>query len=183
MSQTEQPQQQQPYQFPTTGWTYPQQPMQQQPPVPQRRRIPGTPTIWAIVAMAFVIVLLAGGLVAATGGAGSSAAPPEVEKYVAALADLDAQLDVGMTQSEYNVEVRDIASLKAKVDEDALDDDATEVMDLADEAYGVYSYIDTEWNDCITDDYSDSCTDGAVDLSGWDENHDLIEKAKDLLDA
>jgi hypothetical protein len=146
---------------------------------------------WLIVVLTLASVLVVGGVaagIAVSASASDSSTSSSswtkdckvsIGKFVDSLTDLDAQLDVGMNQGDYNDELRDIASVRNDLDESSLSEQCTNVLDDADTVYDTYRSVSTEWEDCIWADYCDPDTD--VDFTPWDQNGTLLTSIKERL--
>ncbi|KHL15695.1 hypothetical protein CLV56_3538 [Mumia flava] len=87
--------------------------------------------------------------------------------YLRALQDIDARLDVGMTQADFGAAVGDASVARNRVDTTALSSWCSGVLADADQALTAYTTTNSEWNDCI---WSSYCDTDDLDLQGpWSE--------------
>lgn len=102
----------------------------------------------------------------------------EIGDFLETLKDIDARLNVGITQETLGDLTGDASSERSDVDEDNLPAWCADALDYADEAFSEYADTTMEWNDCIWDDYCDPDLD--LDLqSPWvraGEKIDMAEK-------
>ena len=141
---------------------------------------------------ALTIALLVGIGVGHSSASGGSC-KEKIGPFLTALQDVDSRLDVGIIQADYSTIVgeaaikgnriladysmtADEAALKLnRVGGSSLSDDCKEALHLGLDVLGLYEYVNTEWNDCIFDDYCDTDTD--VDFSRWDAAADELKDA------
>lgn len=99
----------------------------------------------------------------------------EIGAFVESLQDLDARLDVGLTQADYADAVGDAAVARAKVNTAVLSTECRSAFAAADAALTTYTKINSEWNECIVDLYCDPDID--VDFSPWTEAGENVDAA------
>lgn len=99
-----------------------------------------------------------------------------------ALSEVDARLNVGLSQSEFSDLVGDASVAYSRIDADELSGECLSAGAKLETALNKYSRAASDWNDCIWDDW---CTMDSIDPQlqrKWSDATDAIESAEGLLD-
>jgi hypothetical protein len=99
-----------------------------------------------------------------------------------ALSEVDARLDVGLSQSEFSDLVGDASVAYSRIEADELAADCLSPGAKLESALNKYSRAASEWDDCIWDDW---CTMESIDSQlqrKWSDAAEAIDDAEDLLD-
>jgi hypothetical protein len=104
----------------------------------------------------------------------SQACREVVDLYMNSLQEIDARLNVGLTQSQYQRLVGNASVEKTVLDSMTIDCKG-EVLRPLNEAFRIYSRIAGQWDDCIWDTWCDP--DSEPYPWQWNVAHDSIEEA------
>ena len=109
-----------------------------------------------------------------------------VSPAVNAFGDIDAKLNVGMTESDFSTAVQGASAELNRLSSTGLSPGCSQIVAHLNAAMGSYSAAASSWNACITDTYTTSCGSDNVALStelqgDWHSAQGDVDSAKATL--